>query len=198
MPSREKLPPQLLDAAVQLLGESGRGGSVRVLGTSMKPTLAEGETLAVEFSPASLRRGDLLLFRQADYLVVHRLLGPARFPDGRPCLRTRGDARIALDPPVDPDRVVGRVTAVLRSRSWRSFRGAGARRYALAVAWHDLFWAFAGVVARRADRLPRALGLPGPLHGWTARADRALLRLAHRSLFDLVHRPSGASPGSDG
>jgi len=201
IPPRDKLPVQLLDAAVQLLGESGRGGSVRVLGTSMAPTLLEGETLAVEFAPSALRRGDLLLFRQADYLVVHRLLGPARFADGRPCLRTRGDARIALDPPVDPVRVVGRVTAVLRSRSWRSFRGAGARGYALAVAWHDLFWAFAGVVASRADRLLRALRLPGPFHGWTAATDRALLHVVHRALFDLLHRrglPAGAPPGSGG
>jgi hypothetical protein len=185
---REKLPPQLLDALVQLLGESGRGGKVRVLGTSMTPTLREGETLEVEFAPGPLRRGDVLVFRQADYLVVHRLLGRARMGDGRPCLRTRGDGRVALDPPLETKRVVGRVVAVERDGTWRSLRGRGARAYALALAIHDLAWAaLASLVARRADRALRAAGLSAPLHGWTAAADRSVLRVVHALLFDAVH-----------
>jgi hypothetical protein len=191
--SPQKLPPQLVDAVVQLLGESGRRGRVRVLGSSMEPTLVEGETLDVEFAPGPVRRGDLLVFRQADYLVVHRLLGPARFPDGRPCLRTRGDARIALDPPLDAARVVGRVSAVLRGGTWRSFHGTGARYYAVAFAFHDLAWAAAGVAARRADRVLDAMRLPSPLARWASLADRTLLGVAHRLLFDALHPRSAAT-----
>ncbi|HKQ62516.1 MAG TPA: S24/S26 family peptidase, partial [Candidatus Polarisedimenticolaceae bacterium] len=118
---------ELLDAAVELLGRAGRRGTVRVQGQSMTPTLASGQTLGVEFAPEALRRGDLLLFRQQDYLVVHRLLGPASFPDGRRCWRTRGDGMLALDPPVDPARVVGRVVAVQLGEEWRSLEGRWAR-----------------------------------------------------------------------
>jgi len=77
------LSAELLDAAVELMGRSGRGGTVRVRGRSMLPTLVEGQILAVEFNPDRLAHGDMLIFRQAGHLVVHRLLGRARFSDGR-------------------------------------------------------------------------------------------------------------------
>ena len=74
---------RLLDAAVDLMGRAGRGGRVQVVGESMRPTLAPGDVLAVDFSPGTPRRGDLLLFRLAGvdencFLVghqVHRLAG---------------------------------------------------------------------------------------------------------------------------
>jgi hypothetical protein len=185
---------RLLDAAVDLMGRAGRGGRVQVIGESMRPTLAPGDVLAVDFSPGPPRRGDLLLFRQAGYLVVHRLLGPARFPDGRPSYRTRGDGVIALDPHVDPEDVVGRVTAFRGSDGWRDLRGAGGRVYAFMIAWHDYAWAVAGVLARRLARRPGDRASWFRPVAWVQRADRLTLTVAHRILFRLLHRSVAEPP----
>jgi hypothetical protein len=178
---------RLLDAAVDLMGRAGRGGTVRVRGHSMRPTLSPGEVLAVRFSPDEIRRGDLLLFRQADYLVVHRFLGPARTREGRSCLRTRGDALIALDPPLDRANVIGTVVAVQRDGEWIGLEGSRARLYARAVALHDLVWAAAGVAAVRVGRRLARLGFGARLARLPAALDWRLLGLAHRLLFHRLH-----------
>jgi hypothetical protein len=162
-------------AAVELMGHAGRRGTVRVRGESMQPTLRPGQLLAVDFAPQRLSRGDMLVFRQGDLLLVHRLLGSARPKDGRPRLRTRGDGTLGLDPPVDLDRVVGRVIALEDGSRWRTTRDRRARTYAWCLAWHDLFWAaVAGVSPRR-------------LQWRVAVVDRRLLRAVHRTLFNRLH-----------
>lgn len=189
-PGPPPLSPELLDAAVELMGRSGRGGTVRVQGRSMEPTLREGQLLDVDFAPGPVACGDLLLFRKDDHLVVHRLLGRARFADGRPCLRTRGDGAPVLDPPVDRGHVVGRVVAVEdASGRWRSVRGRTAQGYARCLAWHDLLWSVAGTLARLGERGLGRLGLGHhlPLARAVAAIDRGLLVLAHRALFPRLH-----------
>jgi len=119
------------------------------------------------------RAGDLLLYRQQDYWVVHRCLGP--IAGG---WRTRGDGRNLLDPPLSSERVLGRVTAVRRAGRWRSLEGGPARLYARLVGWHALFWAGSGVLARKVGA-GRAV----------AAADRGLLRIAAALLFPAAHPP---------
>ena len=193
MVGKDELGVGLLDAAVELMGRSSGRGTFRVSGESMTPTLRPGSLVAVDLSQKSLRRGDILLFRQADYLTVHRLLGAARFPDGSPCLRTRGDGRNRLDPPLDRSRVHGRVFAVLKDGGWRDMRSGRARLYAKALAFHDLDWAAAGVLAARFDRRMGREGSPRSL-AWAAEGvDRMLLGLFHRVLFSWFH-PRIAAP----
>jgi hypothetical protein len=195
MAGNDELGVRLLDTAVELMGRSGARGTLRVRGESMTPTLRPGELVAVDFSQASPQRGDILLFRQVDYLTVHRLLGTARSPDGSPCLRTRGDGRHRLDPALDRSRVHGRVFAVLKGDGWRDMSSGRARLYGRAMALHDLAWAGAGVLAARFDSL---VGLGGErrfLEAATAFLDQRLLALVHRILFSVVHtridRPEG-------
>ena len=157
-------------------------------GESMVPLLREGQLVAVDLSPFEPEVGDLLLYRQLDYLVVHRYLGPATREDGHPTLRTRGDACLALDPPLERTRVRGRVVAVEREGRWWSLDSGGARTWALAVALHDLSWAAAGVLARRCDALLGRLGVRGRTEPWAAKLDQAVLRLSHRLLFRALHR----------
>ena len=186
----------LLDAAVALMGNAGRLGIVRVLGESMRPTLPPDSLLCVDFAPAGLRRGDLLLFRQGEYLAVHRLLFRSTDREGSPCLRTRGDNVLALDPPVDPARVIGRVTAMRRDGVWRDLLTRPARLYAALLAFHDFFWTGSSVVADRTlDRAFRVLHLPFSLRRTIVRLDGALLRAADRLFFDAIHAQVPPPPG---
>lgn len=171
---RGEFPAEWLDEAVELLGRDGRRGTIPVFGQSMRPTLLEGQLLAVEFRPERLRRGDVLLLRQESGLVVHRLVGRTRRG-----LRTRGDATILLDPPQQPGQVKGRIIAVRDAFGWRDMRGAPAQIYATCLAWHDLFWAALGAVAARVD--PR-------IRNWLGGLDRALLSVVHGLLFRSLHR----------
>jgi len=169
----------LSDEALELLLKERGGAVIPIAGedTSMAPHLAGGDLIAAGPLKHSPRVGDLLVFRQRDYLVVHRYLGTARTPDGTPCLRTRGDGRNELDPPVAPSAVRARVTAVRRAGSWRSLDGPVPEAYARLVAWHDHAWAIAGIVGRRIGA--------GTL---VTTIDRVLLRVASMLLFSPFHR----------
>ena len=172
MTGRRYVRPALLAAAVELLGPDGKGVVLDVTGDSMVPTLRSGDAVRVALGRGRMRFGDVLVFVQADSVVVHRYLGPARDRAGRPCLRTRGDGRSNLDPALDPGHVLGRVVSVRRDGAWWSLEGAGARSYGAAAAVHDLFWAAAALVGPR---------------GWALRLDRALLRRADALLFRALH-----------
>jgi len=195
-PGPRILSGDVLDAAVELMGRSGRLGTVRVRGTSMEPTLHERDVVAVDFAAGRPLRGDLLLFRQDELLIVHRFLGRGRRRGRPPYYRARGDGRIRLDPPVAPERVVGRVVALDDGSGWRSLRGAAARVYARLLAWHDLGWAAVGVAARATERALAGIGVHVHLEARAMRIDRWLLHAAHRALFARVHaRIAPPSPG---
>jgi hypothetical protein len=152
----------------------------------MRPTLEDGDRVCIEPSSRPPRFGDLVLFRQEDYLAVHRCLGPARGAGARGPFRARGDGRLRLDPPVAREAVLGRAIAVDGRRGMRSLEGTGARGYARAVALHDLAWAWAGSVARR---------LGDGAEGVVARIDGALLVTAHAVCFRSLHRaPAKGAP----
>ena len=178
----------LVLAAVELLGRAGREGLMRVQGRSMSPTLTPGQLLLVEFSPDELARGDMLVFRQASTVLVHRLLGDARRRGGPRRLRTRGDGVPNLDTPVDLEHVMGRVEALEHGGGWVTVRSPGARAYAWCVAWHGLFWAAVAVVVRYPERKLRKIRVRVPFRTWVAAVDRTLLAVVHRLLFRWMHR----------
>jgi hypothetical protein len=187
---------RLVDAAVNLLASDGRLGVLRVLGESMIPTLPAGSVVCVDFAPEEPRRGDLLVFRQAGYLAVHRLIGRVRLKDGRSSFRTRGDGLLAFDPPVERGCVLGRAVAIRRDGTWRDLSTGRARAYAALLALHGLGWVGAGIVAERtADRVLRVLRLRARTRRAVARVDAGLLAVIDRLLFRLVHPPAPPPAG---
>jgi hypothetical protein len=169
----------LTDEALRLALEDGRSAVVPIVqgDASMAPLLRGGDAVvAAAVGPAGPVRGDIVVFRQNDYLVIHRYLGRARAADGTPCLRTRGDGKNRLDPPLAAANLLGRAIAVRRNGAWRSLEGPGARLFRSAMAWHALFWAGAGAWARRA-------GLGGAI----AALDLALLAATVRCAFAVLH-----------
>lgn len=166
----------LRDHALQLmLSERGTAVVPIMVGdTSMAPLLRGGDAVLAAPLATPMRPGDLLLYRQQDYWVVHRFLGPVRAGH---VLRTRGDGRNTLDPGVATDHVRARVVAVRRGGSWRSLQGLPPRTFARLMAWHGLTWALAGIAARKVGLGPVAAAL-----------DLGVLRLLVPALFPLFHR----------
>ena len=89
------------------LRTAGQMARVPVEGGSMRPLLRAGQSLRLQ-TVERPRLGDLLVVLGERGLVVHRLI--ARRRDGG--LILRGDDTPTSDPPVSPDRVIGRVVAV--------------------------------------------------------------------------------------
>jgi hypothetical protein len=179
----------LRDQALELM-LSERGAAIVPVAegdTSMVPHLCGGDAVLAVPLVGPPGPGDLLLFRQQDYWVVHRCLGWVAAPDGTPCLRTRGDGRNELDPPLSSDDVRARVVALRRGGEWSSLQDGSARAYARCVAWHDLFYAAAGVIARKAG-LGRA----------AAAIDRGALGFLAALAFPVFHRriapPAASGP----
>ena len=169
----------LRDQALRFMLERRGAAIVPVTGgeTSMVPHLYGGDAVLVVPLGRPPAPGDLLLYRQQDYWVVHRCLGAATGPDGAPGFRTRGDGRNVLDPHLLSDNNLARVVALRRAGQWSSLQGSSARGYARCMAWHGLCWAAAGVLARKA-RLGNAV----------AAMDLATLRTVVPLVFPLIHR----------
>jgi len=171
-----------------LFSERGRAVVLVADGdTSMRPHLVGGDAVLAAPSSGRPDPGELLLYRQQDYWVVHRCLGRVTAKDGREGVRTRGDGRNVLDPLLQEADIRARIVAVRRRGEWRSLEGASARAYARLMAWHDLAWAAAGLAGG-------ALGLATLI----ASIDQLVLRLAVPLAFPLFHRrlapptPAGA------
>ena len=180
MPAVPSQPSGVLrDQALQMMLAT-RGSAVVAVtqgDTSMVPHLRSGDAVLAVPLAAAPGRGDLLLYRQRDYWVVHRCLGWVVAHDGRAGLRTRGDGRNALDPLLAPEDVLARVMALRRGGAWRSLESRPARAYAHLMAWHDLFWGVAGIAAQKTG-LGRAVAV----------IDLLVLRLSVPLAFPLFHR----------
>ena len=87
---------------------------VRVTGRSMAPFLPTGAMVTLKKVPcASLRRGDLILFKGCQGLPrLHRIVRRGRTSDGSMAFQTKGDALIAFDEPVQGHHVLGQVSKI--------------------------------------------------------------------------------------
>jgi hypothetical protein len=149
----------------------------------MEPTLRSGDRARVRPATAPPRFGDLILFRQRDYLVLHRFLGPVRGAGGGGPYRARGDGRLRLDPPVGRGDIVGSAVELEARYGRRRLDSFGARLYSVGVGFHSLVWGLAGIVFGN----PESTGSKR-----CARLDAALLHTSHALLFRVFHRRPGS------
>lgn len=80
-------------------------GSAVVLSGSMEPELSKGDLIIVKDN-VDYRVGDVVVFQDADMLVVHRIIA---MDDGS--VTTKGDANPVADEPAPLDAIKGKVTA---------------------------------------------------------------------------------------
>jgi hypothetical protein len=191
---------RLLGGAVKAWHRAGMLGEVSVVGRSMVPTFPTRSRIwfaSLEDRPA--RRGEILLFRQGETLVVHRVL--VALPDGS--YRTKGDGRAAFDQGlVTREAAFGRVVAFLRHEHPVSTMHRGARIYARILVFYS---ETVGLVSRLAGKVDGLLGRLRPgrpvliVRKVVAAVDRLVIRTMDALLFPLLHRrwdpPRGSMSG---
>lgn len=145
-----QLPEAVLRAALQQWRQGGRAYTLPVVGRSMWPLLRDGDSVAVETGSVVFAPGDIIVFRQAERWLVHRVLciqGEGAEAD----LLTKGDFRRVCDGWVSAENVLGRVVA-------RQRRGRSARLDTRPLRWIGRLLAatFRLVAARPPSRLTSA------------------------------------------
>jgi signal peptidase I len=89
------------------MASSGLGFRFQAKGRSMLPTIQDGEILHVwPVDPASIRVGEIVLFRDRDGFKAHRMI---RKKQGQ--FVTRGDSSVDVDDEVRREQIVGKVMA---------------------------------------------------------------------------------------
>jgi hypothetical protein len=180
---------RLFDGAVRAWHRAGRLTSLAVEGRSMVPTLpSRSRVWCVSLEQRPARRGEILLYRQGDLLIVHRVL--RRLASGG--YRTKGDGRASFDvEPVSSRAAIGRVVAFDRGTRVVSAEGRGPRFYAGLLALHSEIVGFLHRPAHWGDRRLRRLlgnGRLRPFSLMIGLSDRGVLRLVDAVIFPLFHR----------
>lgn len=93
---------------------------LRVLGTSMTPSVLPGDLVSVQRTTLDeISAGEIVLFSRDERLFVHRVVSFAKDERGTR-LTTRGDRLSDCDPPVRAPEFLGRVISI--ERGTRRFR----------------------------------------------------------------------------
>ncbi len=145
--------PELLAPLLRDLASDGTVAEMTIHGTSMHPTLLDGDR--IQLAPATAaetRIGDIVMRTGGAGPIIHRLVGwwPAR--NGWRLL-TKGDNARRLDVPLSPDDLVGRVVARVRGGAVRQLDGVKMRlcgRTRAAASFVE------GIIVEVWDRMRRA------------------------------------------
>ena len=148
----------------------------------MWPLLRPGDVARIEPLDRPARPGDIVVYvDRAARLVAHRVI--ETFPDGK--LHLRGDFAFTADPPVEPRRLVGRLTSV--ERAGRSIRLEGPIGRLLAMALPPLERAAPGLLLGLRRSAVQAVQLGDRL--WTAAPVRRLRRTRSPAVRVALARP---------
>lgn len=141
--------PGLAELARAIL-MSGRPVRFRVSGSSMLPSLRDGDVILVGPPGRPYERGDVAAFvtRPSGPLLVHRLHAA-----GGGVYRFKGDNASSFDPPVAAEGLIGLVLDAERGGRSVRFGGRGGRRLMTALSRAGAFRALLAV-RRRILRLP--------------------------------------------
>lgn len=95
----------------------GFGVRFRAPGTSMHPTIRNGDVITVEpVAPGKLVRGDIILYRFRGGFIAHRLVNIEQRNGSGLSFILRGDASSTCDQPVKPGQILGKVVWLERGR----------------------------------------------------------------------------------
>src|SRR5580704_251477 len=110
MSASEKTSRALVEEVVRSFGKV----RLRVLGTSMAPSVLPGDLISIQRAELDeISSGEIVLFSRDERLFVHRVVSRDAARE-TPCLVTRGDRLGHEDPPVTAAELLGRVTSIER------------------------------------------------------------------------------------
>jgi len=116
--------PQRTELAAEVVARFG-SARIRVQGSSMLPSIRPGDEIELRpVAPQAIEIGDVVAYRRADRLFVHRVV--AR--NSQRELVTRGDTLPQADAPVSESELLGAVSAVRRNGRNVSLQSTLARR----------------------------------------------------------------------
>ncbi len=154
MIASERSRPELLPGLLRDLAAGGKLAEIAIHGTSMCPTLRDGERVwLVQTTASDARIGDLLVWRGESGSVVHRLVG-WWLGGGGWRLLTKGDALPLFDPPIRAECLLGRVIARVRGDQVEHLEG---KAYRLRSAGRALASLLTGLMAEAWIRVRRAV-----------------------------------------
>jgi signal peptidase I len=100
----------LVEEIVRSFGEV----HLRVLGTSMAPSVLPGDVVSVRFAKLDeISVGEIVLFSRRGRFFIHRVVSTCA-ASVMPCLITRGDRLGHDDPPVNLSEFLGRIVSIER------------------------------------------------------------------------------------
>jgi signal peptidase I len=109
--SAANLSENLIDAVLELYQQENQRIWWPFASTSMSPYIKEGNVILVQHASRRFRMGDVIVFKRADGLVVHRVVSVRG--RGRDVIyRTKGDNLRSFDAPVPQSSVLGVVICV--------------------------------------------------------------------------------------
>lgn len=127
MPVVHRDAAMFLEACERLLTD-GCAVRFRAEGTSMLPTVADGDLLLVApVRVEDIGRGDILLCRCPGGALAHRVADIGTMPGGGREFLLRGDGKLGCDAPVAAADVLGRVMVASRNGRVRRLQGPIAR-----------------------------------------------------------------------
>jgi signal peptidase I len=113
------LPHSVLEATLDLWSQAGQHHFFQIVGSSMFPLLQEGDQVLVRHCSTEVQRGDIIVFRQGDATIAHRVVHIRKSVAGVLFI-AKGDNVPQSDPPVNVSAIVGRVVAVKRGTRFTS------------------------------------------------------------------------------
>src|SRR6185295_11720684 len=77
-------------------------------GTSMLPTIGDGDTLTVApVEPRAVRKGDVVLYRASGRAIAHRIVDVQETGSADLVFLARGDGKSGLDQPIESGQILG-------------------------------------------------------------------------------------------
>jgi hypothetical protein len=174
---RQRWLPHAIRATFDRYRDQHESAWVKAQGDSMRPLIAPGAQLLVEFGAQPLRVGEIVVFSQNDRLVAHRLVA---WRTGRGWF-AKGDAEAYIDGSLEPSDTLGVVRAVRDAPNQLATTVGCQGRLARLIAHASRWLGRGATLARRA-----ATFLPNPLRRVVLRAIPQLTRVAALALFAPV------------
>ncbi|MBC7237823.1 MAG: S24/S26 family peptidase [Chloroflexi bacterium] len=109
---RENELEPLVEATLALWQRMGKRLRFQAKGQSMWPLIQAGDWLEIELGPGGFQRGDIIVYRSAEQLVAHRLIGQDRRTGA---WLVKGDNVPWPDEAFTKEQAVGRVRRVERA-----------------------------------------------------------------------------------